>query len=103
MKFQKGNTASKGKGRPSRDIERKYHEWLKEAITEDDWKEIAARLVEQSKDGSVWATKILFEYLIGAPGQAIKIDQTVNSTSDNKTEIVFKWDDSNDGSGHSSE
>lgn len=68
-----------GPGRPKREIEHKYHEWFKEAVTEEDFKQVVRAVLEEAKLGkSIWAAKFITEYLIGQPGQAIQIDQSTN-------------------------
>jgi hypothetical protein len=102
MTFKKGvKIPGQGEGRPTRENEHRYHQLMKEAVTDEDFKAVVVSLVTEAKRGSIWATRMIFEYLIGKPEQLLNINQQV--ISDTKTEIVFRWDNSNDGSGHSTE
>jgi hypothetical protein len=50
---------------------------LAEAVTPDDLRAIAARLVEASRNGDKTATKLLFQYVIGKPQPAVDPDRLV--------------------------
>jgi len=67
--FAPGNPG--GPGRPKRQTEAAYLVALSEAVTLDDWKEIARAAVAAAKAGDAAARKWLSDYLLGVnPPQA---------------------------------
>lgn len=60
--FAPGNPG--GPGRPKRATETEYLLAISEVVTLDDWREIVARAVAQSKRGDPSARKWLAEYLL---------------------------------------
>jgi hypothetical protein len=71
-RFAVGNAG--GPGRPPKDVERGYWHALREAITDDDVREVAAALVQRAKAGDVTAARLIVEHTIGRPRQNVMID-----------------------------
>ena len=66
----------RGPGRPTRAREEKYLKTLVQAVSTEEWAQIADRAVEDAKNGDWRARNWLSDYLMGKPTQVVhEIDQ----------------------------
>ncbi len=70
-RFALGNPG--GPGRPPIARERRYAETMATVCTEDDWREICERAVQDAKDGNRHAREWLSKYLLGEPEAVAKV------------------------------
>ena len=72
-RFVKGKSGNPA-GRKPRATEQDFLDLLKDAVTEDDWRLVVHRAVDQAKKGDPSARKFLADYLIGPPPQRHEIN-----------------------------
>ena len=70
--YAKGHKLSNGSpGRKPREVERRYLEVFKRAVSESDWKAIVDRAKADAKLGDDKARKFIADYLMGPPVQKV--------------------------------
>jgi uncharacterized protein DUF5681 len=72
MPFKKGQSGNP-KGRKSKPTEEKYLRLLREAVSDDDWKDAIKAMLRQAKCGDVAAFKAIAEYLTPKPAQKLEV------------------------------
>lgn len=83
-RFVKGH-GNTGAGRKKREVEESYLKIFRNAVTEDDWKAIIYKAIEQAKRGDNVARKFIADYLIGVPVQKVDAKFTGN--------VLINWDE----------
>ena len=84
-KFKKGNPGGGGKAALYKDKIR-YNDLLRKCVTDDEFKKVAAKLLEKAQEGEGWAIRELMDRLMGKPKQVAEVDITQNNI-DPKTVI----------------
>lgn len=71
--FAKGNTAAKDHKDPAANKRQDFSLWFKEAVTCDDMKAIAMKMVVLAKNGNVKATKEVLDRCMGKAAQSLEV------------------------------
>lgn len=80
--FAPGNAVAvgnRGPGRPTRRKEEKFLALLSASVSEEDWRLVITKAVDQAKEGDWRARKWLSDYLIGTPVQRVLMDAEVTT------------------------
>jgi hypothetical protein len=68
--FAPGNSAAKGRSRPFSARVNAWRRQLAEAVTDDDIKAVAEKLISEARRGERWAIETTLRYCIGDPERA---------------------------------
>jgi hypothetical protein len=73
-RFTPGNCAAVGRSQPFATQAAALRRAFYEAVTPEDLRALARRLITQAKEGNLAATKLLLLWLLGKPGEAVNPD-----------------------------
>lgn len=88
-RFGPGNRA--GKGNPHARRVAALRSALLDAVSEDDMREVIAKVVEQAKEGDVTAARVLFERVLGKPTEAdfvARLERIESFLSEREAEVA---------------